>query len=94
MTLEDLGLHVADAEILPSLDGKPEGMAGWLIFVDRQQAKKAAMPGIASIVMSRLRKDLQANGFPGAALPSFALRFTSQPEVEAAGGRFAYFRSI
>jgi len=94
MKLEDLGLHVADAEVLPSLDGKPDGMAGWLIFADREEAKMAAMPDIASGVMSRLRKGLQANGFPKTAVPSFALRFTSQPEIEAAGGRFAYFRSI
>jgi len=92
LDLQNMDLQVVDAEVFPSLDGSPEGMSGWLIFPDRAQAKTAARPTAAAQIVSRLRQALVAKGFPQHAVPSFELKFTSLPEIDKAGGRFAFFR--
>jgi hypothetical protein len=89
---DDLGYPVADVEVVPNLDGSPENMWAWLIFEDPEVAQTAGQPDSSVRLEERARVALASRGFPVDALPSFHLRYTSLPEIEAGGGRFSFFR--
>jgi hypothetical protein len=87
-----LGHAVVDVEVVPALDGSPADMWAWLIFRTPDEAHAASAPATAERLEACARALLAAAGFPAEALKSFRLAFTSQPEIDAAGGRFAFFR--
>jgi len=91
-SFDDLGFQVVDVQVLPALDGSPGGMSAFLIFPTAQAAQAAREPGKSAQLLQRARDVLAASGFPADALAGFDLAYTSLPEIEAAGGRFAYFR--
>jgi hypothetical protein len=92
ISLEEVGLTIVDVEILPQLSGDPDGMCGWLIFVSRAEATRARAPAKARKIESKVRAALVDDGFPTSSVGSFEVRYTSVPEIEAGGGRFAFFR--
>jgi hypothetical protein len=92
LQLEKLGLAVQDVEIVPQLSGAPEDMFGWLIFATRRDADGARSPRAAEKILSKVRHDLAQAGFPAQAIATFQIGLTSTPEIEAGGGRFAFFR--
>jgi hypothetical protein len=79
-----------DVEVIPNFSGHPERMEAWLIFGITEDSSWAE--DNASAFRDRAISRLRDAGFPEAALPSFALRFTSVAEIEQRGGRFAFFR--
>jgi hypothetical protein len=87
---EDIGFTVADVEVIPHFDGRPEDMFAWLIFSNREEAEAAKLASAQLEV--RARALLAEGGFPADALPSFGLGYTSEPEIEQGGGGFSFFR--
>jgi hypothetical protein len=87
---DDVGFTVADVEVMPHFDGRPEDMFAWLIFATREEAEAAKRA--TARLEARARALLAEGGFPAEALASFGLGYTSQPEIEAGGGRFYFFR--
>ena len=92
ISLEELGLTIVDVEILPQFSGDPDGMCAWLIFASRAEARRARAPAKVPKIESKIRTALVDNGFPSSSVGSFEVRYTSVPEIEAGGGRFAFFR--
>ena len=90
LSLEDLTLSLQDVEVVPGFLGEPEHMVGWLIFASGREAKRAL--GLALQLERRVKAALRASGFPSGAVDSFELKYTSQTEIEAGGGRFYFFR--
>ena len=88
----DIGDGLVDVEVIPDFTGRPEGMFAWLIFQTREQAHAAKDAAAAAAYQAHARQLLAGAGFPPAALPSFALGFTSESEIEEGGGRFHFFR--
>lgn len=88
----DLGHAVADVEVIPHFDGRPDDMVAWLIFRTRDEAQTAKAPSATKLLDARAHDLLAARGFPSDALASFRLGFTSQPEIDEGGGRFCFFR--
>jgi hypothetical protein len=89
---KELGMTIVDVEILPQLSGDPDGMCGWLIFASQAEARLARAPAKAATLESKIRAALVGDGFPISSVGSFEVRYTSVPEIEAGGGRFAFFR--
>lgn len=87
---EGLVAQPSDAEVIPNFSGRPERTEAWLIFESPREADDAA----AHLDAFRMRaSDLLADaGFPKDALGTFVLRTTSIHEIEARGGRRAFFR--
>jgi hypothetical protein len=85
-----LGLEVVDVEVLPALNRAPDRMAAWLIFDTAAEASAAKLR--RDEVQAHSRDLLASAGFPREALRSFTVDFTSGPEIDAAGGWFAFFR--
>ena len=86
----DLHFAVVDVEVIAPLDGSPDNITAWLIFATGEEA--AAAKHEAQALSERARRLLDEHGFPRDALASFGLRFASEPEIEAGGGRFGFFR--
>ncbi|HEX5824898.1 MAG TPA: hypothetical protein VFY18_10615 [Candidatus Limnocylindrales bacterium] len=80
----------ADVEVIPNFGGDPDNIEAWLIFQVSSDASWAEAH--ESLFRGRALSLLTDAGFPGAALESFVLRFTSTTEIEEGGGRFAFFR--
>jgi len=55
-------------------------------------AEASAAKARSDEIQTFARGLLGAAGFPISALGSFATYVTSKPEIDAAGGRFAFFR--
>jgi hypothetical protein len=85
-----LGLEVVDVEVIPNFSGAADRIAAWLIF--ESMAEASAAKARSDEIQTFARGLLAAAGFPIAALGSFATYVTSKPEIDAAGGRFAFFR--
>jgi hypothetical protein len=88
----DLGFEPVDVEVIPPLDGSPEDVFAWLIFESPDQAARAREPSTAAMLVERARNQIVLAGFPADAATSFGMDFTSTPDIEAGGGRFAFFR--
>jgi len=85
-----IGLATSGAEIIPNFDGSPEGLFCWIILPGASE-KSTARARSAEIEVEA-RRLLAEAGFPETALPSLRFDYTSRPEIDAAGGRFAFFR--
>ena len=85
-----LGLRVVDVEVIPDFGGSPNRMSAWLIFDSRPEA--SAAEARTEEVRAFAAGLLATAGYSGAALPSFKTLYTSLPEIQAGGGRFAFFR--
>ena len=85
-----LGLRVVDVEVIPDLAGATEPVEAWLILATADEAK-AARQRIGELRHSAVLLLTEA-GYPAADLRSFGLNVTCVPEIEARGGRFAFFR--
>jgi hypothetical protein len=88
----DLGIRPVDVEIVSDFSGSPENMFAWLIFATSEEASAAREPKLTELIAARARDRLSTAGFPEDAVPSFRFDFTSLPEIERRGGRFAFFR--
>lgn len=81
---------VVDVYPIGNLDGDPFGMSTWLIFATNDEAERARSHEVE--LTARARQVLAAGAFPGDALPTVVVRFTSEVEIEDGGGRFGFFR--
>jgi hypothetical protein len=81
---------ILDREVIGGFSGNPNGLALWLIC-----AKSADVPRM-SLQHEALRRlvtgAMERRGFSAEARDSLRLFFTSHEDIEAAGGRFYYFR--
>jgi hypothetical protein len=87
---QPLGLEVVDVEVIPNFSGSPDRIQAWFIFGTADEASAAALR--RDVIAGHAQRLLASAGFPPEALRSLSIDFTSNPEIEAAGGRFAYFR--
>lgn len=71
---------------------RPKNMFAWLIVASADEASSAALLESKEELERRARDLLSKRGFPTEALATFHLGFTSLPDIEAGGGRFAFFR--
>jgi hypothetical protein len=80
-----------DVEVIRPFNGSPEGIFVWFICAKRAEVSPFRTDSL-SIGTANLREALLSAGFP--ALGAFSLRtdVTSLEDIEAGGGRFAYFR--
>jgi len=87
-----LNLFHSDVEVIPPLDGSPDGRFVWLIFETKEQAEKAKETDSFGRVTDLARQTLRRGGFPNEAARSLDIGFTSFVDIEEGGGRFSYFR--
>lgn len=82
---------IVDAEVIPPFDGSPDGIFVWFICTTRAEVAPFRANALTSST-SKLREALLSAGFPAAAVSSVRTDVTSLEDIEAGGGRFAYFR--
>jgi hypothetical protein len=82
---------IVDVEVIPPLDGSPHNILAWFICATRAEVAPFRAATL-SAATSRLRGTLLAAGLPAAAASSLRTDITSLEDIEAGGGRFAYFR--
>jgi len=87
---KDLGVSIVDVELIPNFNGSPEGLFCW--FILGTEREKLTAKSRASEIEAEARRLLAQVGFPAVAIPSFKFGYTCQPEIDAGGGRFAFFR--
>ena len=74
----------------PELQREPQGLFCW--FILGTEREKLTAKSRASEIEAEARRLLAQVGFPAVAIPSFKFGYTCQPEIDAGGGRFAFFR--
>jgi hypothetical protein len=82
------GFCFVDQEVIPNLDGTPDGMSAWFICEHAYARAKFDVHAAAEALKNKLR----AAGFPQAAVGTLRTLVTSQTEIQAGGGRFYFFR--
>lgn len=88
---QDLSVAFVDSEVIPPLDGSPEGIFVWFICAQRDEID-LFQERCLERATARLRSDLLDAGFPSSAAASLRTGVTSLEDIEAGGGRFYYFR--
>ena len=89
---ESLEPPVAYHTFFGDFSGKP-GMTIWFAFADRGARARAEQSGVAAQIRRETEEALVRHGYPQEALATdLLLDFTSDEEIEAGGGRFAFFR--
>lgn len=88
---QDLSIRFVDFEVMPHFDGSAEDM--WVWFICARSAETSPFrEDCLEQATDELRKRLLQREFPESAAPSLGTDVTSSEEIEAGGGRFAYFR--
>lgn len=82
---------IVDVEVIPPFDGSPDGIFVWFICARRADVPVHRAKSLPQAT-SRLRELLTAAGFPASGYSSLQSDFTSVEDIDAAGGRFNYFR--
>jgi hypothetical protein len=73
-------------------DGGPR-MELWFGFPTRAERKRAEAAGITNQIRTIATSIVVAGGYPEDAVPDkLLIAFTSEEEIQAGGGEFAYFR--
>jgi hypothetical protein len=86
-----LPVPFVDVEVIPPFDGSPDGISVWFICARRVQTPSFRTDSLA-IATTELRKALLSAGLPATGAASLRTAVTSLEDIEAGGGRFAYFR--
>jgi hypothetical protein len=79
-----------DFEVLPHFDGRPDDMFVWFFCALRTEV--APFRARLVRVTQDLREVLLKRDFPAQAAATLKIDVTSMEDIEAGGGRFAYFR--
>jgi hypothetical protein len=82
------GLPFVDQEVIPSFDGDPTRIVAW--FICETYPAKERFDLQAST--AALRDKMRDAGFSQDAIETLRTSVTSQTEIQAGGGRFAFFR--
>lgn len=82
------GLPFVDQEVMPNLDGSPEGIFAWFICEHFYAKEEFDLQAATDALKNKLR-DAE---FPQQALETLRTGVTSQTEIEDGGGRFHFFR--
>jgi hypothetical protein len=82
------GFLFVDQEVVPNFDGTPNEMSAW--FICEHYAAREKFDAEAATVA--LKDKLRSAGFPQGGVETLRTRVTSQTEIQAAGGRFYFFR--
>ena len=82
------GLDFVDQEVIPSFDRDPNGTFAW--FICENDKTKEGFDLRASTIA--LKRKMQDAGFPKDAIETLRTGVTSRTEIQARGGRFAFFR--
>ena len=88
---QDLEVSFVDFEVVPPLDGSPDGIFLWFICekaLDAKKFKREALRAATNKVRSRMIKC----GFSPESAESLCSDVTSSQDIEAGGGRFSFFR--
>jgi hypothetical protein len=89
--MDTCSVAFADYEVIPDFTGSPEGMFVWFIC-DTRALKLQFRDGALISCSDKLRSMAIAAGFPETAAASLMTDVTSKEDIEAGGGRFAFFR--
>jgi len=80
-----------DCEVLPPLDGSPDGIAIWFICDTVALKERFRVEALMSATR-RLRTVAIEAGFPAASAEILRSDVTSKEDIEKGGGRFHFFR--
>jgi len=87
---DDLGISIAGVKIIPNFNGSPERLFCWFILGTAREKRVAET--MAGEIEAKARRLLAQTEFPAAAIPSFSFGYACQPDIDAAGGPFNFFR--
>lgn len=82
------GFRFVDQEVIPNVDGSPNGIFAWFICEHYSAREKFELQAATEA----LRKKLRDAEIPLDALETLRTDVTSQTEIQAGGGRFYFFR--
>jgi len=82
------GLGFTDQEVVPGLDGDPNGMFAWFICGHHAEKEKFELRNAIEALKTKMRDA----GFPRSAIDTLRGGVTSETEIQAGGGRFYFFR--
>ncbi|GIH22738.1 hypothetical protein Aph01nite_10480 [Acrocarpospora phusangensis] len=89
---EGLPCLPVDFHVLPHFDGRVEDIAVWLIFATTAESDQVREPAETARYLAHVQVLLRRVHFPEEGVATLGLYPTSLPEIEAAGGKFHYFR--
>ncbi len=88
---QNFPVRFVDFEVMPHFDGSADDMWVWFICA-RSTETSPFRERCLEEATNELRKRLLQREFPESAASSLGTDVTSSEEIEAGGGRFAYFR--
>jgi hypothetical protein len=82
------GFPFVDQEVIPNLDGSPNGISAWFICEHRSARERFDVEAARKALSDKLR----VADFPRSGVETLQTAVTSQAEVQAGAGRFYFFR--
>jgi hypothetical protein len=80
-----------DCEVLPHFDGSPDDIFAWFICNDGVANERFRAEALMDPTRRRCAMAIEA-GFPRESTDTLRTDVTSEEDIEAGGGRFAFFR--
>lgn len=90
--LAQMSPPIVDFHFVGPLVRTPDNHTVWYVVATRNEVQRGQAAGLPSDLHAETVSELRKRGYPQSGINTLTVLITSQQDIDAAGGAFAYFR--